>query len=129
MSRKLTVLSQGMIIGAGISGPITTPIVLDPKDVLKMVKSGMTVYEHNPYNISEKVKVTPQNINFISFDMATGIKSKNKKADAIEKMNGMKVGVLHREEAEKTHVFEEPSNKSKNNKDNKVNKPDNFEKN
>ena len=37
MSRKFTVLSQGMIIGAGISGPITTPIVLDPKDVLKMV--------------------------------------------------------------------------------------------
>ena len=50
MIKKYTVESRGIIPGIGISGPLTTPTAMEFNDVLKMVKSGMVVYQHNPYN-------------------------------------------------------------------------------
>ena len=126
MSRKFTVESSGMIPGVGISGPVTTPIVIQPNDVLKMVKSGMVVYEHNPYNIAERVKVTPTNINFISFDMAKGIIESKQNEEAVKRA---RVSVLHRIEPKKEETNQPVTNKNKNPKEEKVNKPDNFEKN
>lgn len=123
MARKFTVASQGTVLGLGISGPITTPVVLDPKNVLKMVKKGMVIYEHNPYNTAEKVKMTVYNINTNKFDMAAGLKAKSDNEAAIQKAQGMVIGVAHREAAEKEN------NNKKNNKDSKITKPDNFEKN
>ena len=51
----------------GISGPIKKPVIIDPTNVLELVKRGFVVYEHNPYFTKEKVQVTRTNYNKITF--------------------------------------------------------------
>lgn len=50
-----------------ITGPVTSPVELSLLDVLELVESGFDVYEVNPYNKKERVKVTPYNYNSITF--------------------------------------------------------------
>lgn len=51
----------------GICGPIQHPIEIAESDVITMVRNGFTVYQHNPHNLREKVKVTRLNFNSIVF--------------------------------------------------------------
>jgi E3 ubiquitin-protein ligase DOA10 len=51
----------------GISGPIKKPVIMDPTDVLELVKRGFLIYEHNPFFTKEKVQVTRTNYNKITF--------------------------------------------------------------
>ena len=52
---------------SGICGPITEPVSLERNDVLALVKKGFEVYECNPYDPSERVRVTRANVNSITF--------------------------------------------------------------
>lgn len=51
----------------GISGPIQHPTEIAESDVITLVRCGFTVYQHNPHNLREKVKVTRTNFNSIVF--------------------------------------------------------------
>ena len=50
-----------------IVGPIRTPVRLEEKDVIDLVKNNFSVYEHNPLKKKEKVKVTLNNYSSITF--------------------------------------------------------------
>ena len=67
MINLYTVDTPREIIGMNINGPLTTPTPMEYHNVLKMVKAGYTVYQHNPFNLNEKVKVTIRNINNIVY--------------------------------------------------------------
>lgn len=51
----------------GITGPIQHPTEMKPEDVITLVRNGFTVFQHNPHNLREKVKVTRNNFNTITF--------------------------------------------------------------
>jgi hypothetical protein len=51
----------------GITGPIQHPTPIAVDDVVSLVRDGFTVYQHNPHNPHEKVKVTRNNFNSIVF--------------------------------------------------------------
>ena len=51
----------------GICGPIQHPTEMAESDVITMVRNGFTVFQHNPHNLREKVKVTRTNFNSIVF--------------------------------------------------------------
>ena len=74
MSNKYTVASSGPIPGlGGINGPLTTPTPMAFNDVLYMVRKGYVVFEHNPFDISEKVRVTIDNIRNIRFKSSAAV--------------------------------------------------------
>ena len=51
----------------GICGPVSTPVQLERNDVVNLVKKGFEIYQCNPYDTSERVRVTRGNINTITF--------------------------------------------------------------
>lgn len=51
----------------GITGPIQHPTEMDLNDVICLVRDGFTVFQHNPHNLREKVKVTRTNFGSIVF--------------------------------------------------------------
>lgn len=51
----------------GICGPIQHPTEIAESDIITLVRCGFTVYQHNPHNLREKVKVTRTNFNSIVF--------------------------------------------------------------
>lgn len=68
MEKLYIVTSRKNIIGMDdIQGPLTTPTIMKFNDVLEMVRKGYGIYQVNPYNHDEKVKVTISNINNIKF--------------------------------------------------------------
>lgn len=50
-----------------ISGPITTPIELSIADVVKLLNAGVSLYQTNPLDKNDKVKVTFDNYTTITF--------------------------------------------------------------
>lgn len=51
----------------GITGPIQHPTAIAVDDVVSLVRDGFTVYQHNPHNPHERVRVTRNNFNSIVF--------------------------------------------------------------
>ncbi len=51
----------------GICGPIQHPTEISESDIILMIRDGFTIYQHNPHNLREKVKVTRLNFNSITF--------------------------------------------------------------
>lgn len=125
MRKLYTVLTQKEIPSLnGIKGPLTTPVEIDSVSVLNMVRKGYEVYQHNPYILTEKVRVTANNYNKIVFptneEKSIEIAKKREEEERITKE--MKIPVVTNEE-----------NSSKNNNNNnynnkKLNKPDSFKK-
>ena len=74
MKKLYTVKNNLRIPGLNINGPLTEPTEIDYLSVLDMVKAGYTVYQHNPYNLTSKVRVTAKNINTITFTASDGIR-------------------------------------------------------
>lgn len=54
----------------GISGPVTTPTELPIKKILQLVNGHRLVYEVNPDNYKEQVKLTISNIRDVNFKKA-----------------------------------------------------------
>lgn len=62
MKKLIIVKSSGTLpIYGGISGPIINPITLDTKDIVELINKSKEIYEVNPYNINEKIKLTRVN--------------------------------------------------------------------
>lgn len=105
MAIKLyTIASNGPISClAGIQGPLTTPTKMEFIDVLNMVKKGYVVYEHNPSDTTEKVRVTINNINSIKFTSsriaAVNRRNSNEEKQAIS--DSMKVAVVNKDSDKK----------------------------
>lgn len=78
MNKLYTVASIAPIVGlSDIMGPLRTPTKMEFHDVLTMVKRGYVIFEHNPVDPIEKVRVDQDNINSITF--------KNTRASALER--------------------------------------------
>lgn len=54
------------IVG-GLIGPIATPIELTRSQVIKLLNDNISVYQVNPFDINERVKVTFDNYDKITF--------------------------------------------------------------
>lgn len=68
MGRYFTIASALPITALGnINGPLTTPVQIPFADVLDMLRKNYVIYEHNPVNKAEKVRVTIDNVNNITF--------------------------------------------------------------
>ena len=125
MRKLYTVLTQKEIPSLnGIKGPLTTPVEIDSVSVLNMVRKGYEVYQHNPYILTEKVRVTANNYNKIVFptneEKSIEIAKKREEEERITKE--MKIPVVTKEE-------DSSKNNNNNNYNNKkLNKPDNFKK-
>lgn len=62
----------------GICGPLTTPVHIDHNDLVKLIRSGYEIYQCNPYDSSEKVRVTLSNINTITFKRTRAMVTSNR---------------------------------------------------
>lgn len=69
MRKIIIVNSYGKLpIHGGINGPITTPVAMDVRSIVNMLNRGITeIYEINPYNVNEKIKITRQNCGTVNF--------------------------------------------------------------
>lgn len=62
MKKLIIVKSSGTLpIYGGIRGPIINPITLDTKDIVELINKSKEIYEVNPYNIDETIKLTRVN--------------------------------------------------------------------
>ena len=68
MGRYFTIASAMPIKALGdINGPLTTPVQIPYADILDMLRKNYVIYEHNPVNKAEKVRVTIDNVNNVKF--------------------------------------------------------------
>jgi hypothetical protein len=72
----------------GISGPVKAAIVMKPYDAYCCVKEGHTVYEVNEFDHREKVLVTRDNYNHITFKTSKVEMIKRKRM--LEEIRGIK---------------------------------------
>lgn len=69
-NRKLVVITTNgpiMELG-GIAGPVVSPCYVNVRTLINMVHSGVSVYEVNPLNYDEQIKLTIQNVNASNFE-------------------------------------------------------------
>ena len=66
---KLVIIKASCIIPelGGISGPVTTPTSLPVKKILQLINGHKLVYEVNPANYKETVKLTIRNVREVNF--------------------------------------------------------------
>lgn len=80
MNKLVTIESNGPIKAmGGISGPIKTPTSVSITTIVSLINDNIVVYEVNPRNYSEKVRLTRLNINSINFKTITKEKIDNNK--------------------------------------------------
>lgn len=69
-TKLVTVESSGIIpILGGLMGPISSPCRIEVDILISLINSGKIVYEVNPKNIKEKIRLTRMNVlndNFIN---------------------------------------------------------------
>ena len=134
MAKLYTVASSKPIIGLGIYGPLSTPTPMVYNDVLEMVTHKYDVYEVNPADYTEKVKVTISNINTITFKNSRAVSLRNRKRNReIQEMSKPVVVSTVKTETEQVVVTKQnDKNKKEDNKNNKsevkVSTPDAFKK-
>lgn len=68
----------------GITGPITTPVKLELSELIWLLNNGFTVYQCNPFDSNERVKVDRMNMHSITF-------SRNRAIVTLEQMENLKV--------------------------------------
>jgi hypothetical protein len=125
----------------GIQGPLTTPTKFKFGDVLEMVRMGYKIYQVNPYDHNEKVRVTVTNINDIKFKTTRSKSCVQRKLNReIQEMNKpILVDVITKEskttdnKTAKENVKQNKHNDFKSNDDvstdaEKIDKPDDFTK-
>ena len=89
-----------------IVGPVRTPVRLSEKEVIVLLQSGFTLYEHNPLKTKEKVKVTMSNYNSIKFETS--------KKDAVDEKKVQKELIIEStDKKDKKKKEETPTNDAK----------------
>ena len=67
-TKLVTIESYGKLHAlGGIMGPIITPCRIDISTIIMLMNSGKIVYEVNPSNVKEKVRLTRLNVNKDNF--------------------------------------------------------------
>ena len=81
-TKLVTIETSGKIreLG-GITGPITTPCKLDMNIIISLINSGKVVYEVNPENKTEKVRLTRSNLSGDNFVKPEPIKKVYQKVE------------------------------------------------
>ena len=143
MEKLYTVTTPATIIGMDdIMGPLTTPSKMNFADVLDMVRRGYEIYQVNPYDNSEKIRVNISNINSIKFKTSISDATIQRKLNReIQEMNkSMLVDVVSKEtkvesvdnnvEKPEKDYTKNKQNENKKNSDTaeKITKPDSFTK-
>lgn len=68
-TKYVTIESYGNIPGlGGLLGPITTPTHIDIDIIIALINGGKVVYEVNPRNVKEKIRLTRTNVLSNNFD-------------------------------------------------------------
>lgn len=62
-----TINNVGTIVGLDIEGPLRQPTEISIDDVITMLRKGYEIYQHNPCDLTEKKKVTLENVTSIKF--------------------------------------------------------------
>lgn len=139
MDKLYIVKSQKTIIGMhDIMGPLTTPSKMKFSNVLEMVRKGYDIYQVNPYNTTEMVKVTISNINDINFSISRSTAASQKKlnrefqemdkpiiVDVVSKENKPINNTKENKEDQKN---KQNDNKKSSDTNEKISKPDDFTK-
>lgn len=145
MEKKYIVTSPRVILGLGIQGPITTPIKIDFNNLLRMIRTGYEIYQVNPYDPSEKVRVTISNMHTITFKntrpQVVKREIENKKNQLIDKrllvnvvphttqtQNDNKPVEEKKDEKKQDNKYNDFKNKNNSTEVEKVTKPDTFTK-
>ena len=137
MRKLYIVTTPKKILGmADIVGPLTTPSEIKFTDVLQMVRLGYNIYQVNPYDHSEKIKVTITNINDIEFknsiSKALSQRKLNREIQEMDKpvvVDVVTKAPKQKEPEEEVVVKETVKEKKKQNNDQeKILKPDAFTK-
>lgn len=132
--RKLYVILTAKKINClnHITGPVTTPTELNVVDALELVRSGFDVYEVNPYNKKERVKVTVYNFNSIRFkttesDMIAR-KRLNREMQKLESSSKVDTSKEEKKEETSTVSSNKEDKKDDKKKDDQVSKKDESKK-
>lgn len=76
-TKYVTVASMGKLAAlGGLLGPITTPCHLDISVIIALINDGKVVYEVNPANISDRVRLTRANVLASNFNKAVVLPKK-----------------------------------------------------
>ena len=141
MVKLYTVDTPKVIIGMyDIQGPLTTPSKMEFANVLEMVRRGYKIYQVNPYDYNEKVRVTVSNINSIKFKTTRAANVAQRKLNQeIQDMDKpMMVDVVSKDKETTENIKSTEKDHGKNNKHNegknvnklpegeKITTPDNF---
>ena len=79
-TKLVTVESAGKLAALnGLLGPITTPTVLDVNIIISLINSGKVVYEVNPRNVKEKIRL--DRVNVLKANFNSQIKNNDKKEE------------------------------------------------
>lgn len=136
MDKLYIVSTPKAIIGMdGMQGPLTTPTKMKFADVLEMVRKGYVIYEVNPHNHNEKVKVTVNNIHNIKFKTSRSMgaiqRKLNRELQEMEKEMIVDVVNKDKKETDTKPVAKEQKKQNENKPDVQVEAvmaPDNFRK-
>lgn len=106
-TKYVTIESPGKIsVLGGLLGPITTPSYIDINIIISLINSGKVVYEVNPSNVKEKIRLTRKNVLNYNF------KSKVNNGPTKEVIKSEDVG-FHKTPAEQsvvnTTIVQEPN--------------------
>lgn len=72
-TKFVTIESYGPIPAlGGILGPITSPSYIDINVIISLINSGKVIYEVNPKNIKEKIRLTRDNV--LKYNFNTTVK-------------------------------------------------------
>ena len=135
MAKLYVVKSSKMIIGLNIMGPLSTPTAMEYKDVLEMVSRGYDIYEVNPKDSREQIKLSKSNVNTVKFknSRATGVLQRKLNKEFQEMEKPVVVGVVKNDDTQvvitKHHDKVKKEEAKKNNNEDsevKVSTPDNF---
>lgn len=120
---KYTIATIGEIPLLGnLSGPITTPIELNIQDVVRLLNDGVVLYQVNPYDKNEKVRVTFDNYTTISFTRKRAAITSNRLLN--RSIREMEAPITPKYKDEKEKVKEEAKKENTNKLANNNNKKD-----
>lgn len=109
------VLAEGRIpeLG-GILGPVSVPTKIARSSIIAMLNRGLPIYEVNPKNVNERVKLTFKNVNSVNF-MTKVRKSEPVKSNPYVLPAGRRNTVVE-QSSEATEVANEKAEKKNKNK-------------
>ena len=90
-SKLVTIESIGKIHSlGGLNGPITTPTKIKIETIIELINSGKVVYEVNPTNLKDKIRLTRLNVYKNNFVKPEPVKVKHNAPKVVVKDSDVK---------------------------------------